>query len=351
MKVLIVQVGTPVNPNDFKPEQLIEQPTLLHGNQFFQYYEIVNNLQTRTSLSGYGNEVHFVYFTDRKSPLKVFKSAMQIRKLVRTHNIDLVNLYWGGISSLAAAIICPTSFVVSFLGSDIYGSYKPGGGKTFFGRILSLCSQLTGVFADGIIVMSNKMKQKIWAMNRAKVAVIPEGIDVQKFWPKNKQECRRRLGWDEQAPIFIFFSSAEGIYVKNLPLAKATLAHVQAHLPNAQMVLVHGVKHDALIDYYNAADALLLCSYHEGSNNSIKEALACNCPVVTVDVGDGRERLQQVHPSYVSEAFDPEELATSLVEILRSQKRSNGSEHVGEVSLAASGYKISEFYKTLAEKK
>jgi len=68
----------------------------------------------------------------------------------------------------------------------------------------------------------------------------------------------------------------------------------------ARLRTVSGVDHDAVPDYMNAADALLLTSHSEGSPNSVKEALACNLPVVAVDVGDVRERLAGVEPSRVA---------------------------------------------------
>ncbi len=344
MNILIVQVGTPVNKNNFNLEELIEQPTLLHGNQYFQYYEVVNNLQTRSSIVAQGHHVEYVYFTERKHPIKVLKSALQIRRLVKQKNIDIVNVYWGGLSGLAASIFCPCKFVVSFLGSDIYGSYSPTGKKTLFGKVLAFCSQLTGLFSNGIIVMSNKMKEKIWTANRKKVVAIPEGFDPQKFNPIDKYESRKILNWNSN-PTIIFFSSAEGIYVKNLPLAKAAFEIVKKSIPNAALKLIHGVKHSDLIHYYNAADVLLLTSYHEGSNNSIKEALACNCPVVTVNVGDGMERLENIAPSAVVNNFNAAELADKLVHVIKQDKRCNGAKIVQEVSLSSSAKKIVEFYK------
>ena len=167
--------------------------------------------------------------------------------------------------------------------------------------MLSFFSQLTAWQADGIIVMSEKMKEKLWAISRKNAIAIPEGISKGKFYPVSKQECRQKLNWDAAAPTIIYF--AQPAYVKNRPLAEAAFQTLLHQLPATQLQLIQGVPHAELRWYYNAADVLLLTSYHEGSNNSIKEALACNLPVVSVDVGDARERLQEVSPSAVVDSL------------------------------------------------
>src|SRR4029079_13851520 len=84
--------------------------------------------------------------------------------------------------------------------------------------------------------------------------------------------------------------------------------------------------------YYRAADALLCASLSEGSPNVVKEALACNLPVVSTPVGDVPERLKGVYPSAVV-ARDAHSIGEALVQILLERRRSNGREHVASLDL------------------
>ena len=70
--------------------------------------------------------------------------------------------------------------------------------------------------------------------------------------------------------------------------------------------------------YINAADAVLLTSKHEGSPNIIKESLACNVPVVSVDVGDVRERIEKINGCRICDSDRVEDIAAGLLEVLQS---------------------------------
>ncbi|MES2776765.1 MAG: glycosyltransferase family 4 protein [Bacteroidota bacterium] len=348
MKVLIIHVGTPVDPQKYPGEELHKEPTLTYGTKYFRHYTIVNNMQTRESLKGAGMQVDHIYFTGRKNPYNCLKASLKIRKLVKENGYDLVNQYWGGLSSLFASVFCPCPYVVSLLGSDLYGQYKQDGSKTMMGRMLALFSQLTGIFSNGVIVMSEKMKQKMWPVSRKKTIAIPEGISKGIFYPIDNKVARKHLGWDEKQPVILFFPSAA--YVKNTPLARAAVEKVKEQMPNTGLVMAHNIPHRDLVWYYNAADVLIMTSYHEGSNNSIKEAMACDLPVVSVDVGDGKERLERVHPSVVVKTFEPQHLAEAILPILKERQRSNGSAVVHEVELPHIASRIVAFYKTILKR-
>jgi len=60
-----------------------------------------------------------------------------------------------------------------------------------------------------------------------------------------------------------------------------------------ELLTVSKVYYTEMPWYYSAADAMILCSDSEGSPTSVKEALACNLPVVSTDVGDVRRSCEE----------------------------------------------------------
>ena len=95
--------------------------------------------------------------------------------------------------------------------------------------------------------------------------------------------------------------------------------------------------------YMNAADVLLLTSRREGSPNAVKEALACNLPVVATDVGDVPERLDGVSHSRV--ARSDEELVDGVAAALRAGTRSNGRAAAEAVSAEETGTRLLDVYE------
>ena len=77
-----------------------------------------------------------------------------------------------------------------------------------------------------------------------------------------------------------------------------------------------------------AVDALLMTSFTEGSPQVIKEALACGCPIVSVDVGDVKERIDGVDGCYVAETRHATELASLLQNAMGFEGKTKGRERV-----------------------
>ena len=91
---------------------------------------------------------------------------------------------------------------------------------------------------------------------------------------------------------------------------------------------------------------MILTSLHEGSPNVVKEALACNVPVVSVDVGDVRERLAAAEGCSLAEA-EPLDLAEKLQVTLRKNTRPHSRASVLDLSLERVAGRLSNVYAEL----
>jgi glycosyltransferase involved in cell wall biosynthesis len=98
----------------------------------------------------------------------------------------------------------------------------------------------------------------------------------------------------------------------------------------------------------NAADCLLVTSKTGGSPAAVQEAMACNLPVVSVDVGDVRERLEGVSECAVVERC-PIALGMAMADILRAPRRSDGRKHAAELGLDVLASRLAAFYAEILQ--
>jgi len=219
--------------------------------------------------------------------------------------------------------------VVSLWGSDLMGEY---------GWLSKRCAR----WADATVVMSEQMADEL----ERPCYVLPHGVNLELFAPADQDAARAELGWGRGHQVL--FPYPPGRDVKDYPRAERVVAAAEEALGEPITInTVSGVPHDQMPTYMNAADCLLLTSKREGSPNSVKEAMACNTPVVATPVGDVRERLRNVTPSAVCET--DEALTAALVEVLSRGTRSNGRAAVRDVSVEQTIENLYGVYETVLE--
>ncbi|WP_232702079.1 glycosyltransferase family 4 protein [Halobacterium wangiae] len=238
---------------------------------------------------------------------------------------DLVHANYG-LTAPHAVLQPNLPVVVSLWGSDLMGEY---------GWLSKFCGQ----FADAVVVMSEAMAEELdrdcW--------VIPHGVDLDRFQPRPPEEARAELGWRDDAyhVLFPYYTERD---VKNFPRSERVVEAARERVDeDVELQTVTGVAHEDMPTYMNAADSLLLTSRSEGSPNAVKEALACNLPVVSTPVGDVAERIDGVTQSRVC-ATD-EGLVDALVTALETEGRSNGREAAREVSVARTSERLEALYR------
>jgi glycosyltransferase involved in cell wall biosynthesis len=152
-------------------------------------------------------------------------------------------------------------------------------------------------------------------------------VNCELFKPCARNEARQTLGFalDERIVLFNVGYRAK---LKGRELYDAALRIARSELPAIRSVVLDGSAPSERVPLYmNAADCLVVASVFEGSPNIVKEAMACNLPVASVDVGDVAERLRMVSPSRIVKR-DAGELGHAIVELLALQTRSNGREQI-----------------------
>ncbi len=270
-----------------------------------------------------GVTVEVFFFAGRKNPLRYLWNWLRVRRRISLEHFDLIHAQFGQSGILALPKKLP--LVVTFRGSDLQGIISDRTGRrTLLGRINQLSSRLVARHADAVIVVSEHMKR--FLPPGVAATVIPSGLDLSLFRPIPQAEARRRLGLPENRPIVVFAGRPTQAR-KRFGLAKRAVEALNQSL-TAELHLIWGVPHEEVPIHMSAGDVLLFTSSQEGSPNVVKEALACNLPVVSVRVADVAERLHGVLGSEVCDDDQPETLAAALERVLRRGQRSNGRQVV-----------------------
>jgi glycosyltransferase involved in cell wall biosynthesis len=265
-----------------------------------------------------GVEVDLFPFRGARDPRNYLKAWSEVRRRLRSHRYDLVHAQFGqsGITALPRTV----PLVVTYRGDDLEGIIGEDGTYTASGWLLRGISRAVARQADATIVVSEHMKR--YLPRSATAHVIPSGIDLDLFRPEPRDEVRRRLGLPLEQRLVLFVGNP-GLARKRHNLAQAAVDVVGRHMP-VRLMVGWEMQHREIAELMNACDALILTSMQEGSPNSVKEALACNLPVVSVPVGDVAARLAGVAGCELCPDDRLENIAAALERVLRRGMRIDG---------------------------
>ncbi len=273
-------------------------------------------------LQAAGVHVDVFHFKGNGKPWNYVKAWLEAGRRVRRGNYDLVHAQFGQSGVLALPKRLP--LVVTFRGDDLQGIEDAAGRLTTGGRLLKLASQFVARRADATVVVSEHMTRFVPPPARAHV--IPSGLDLGLFRLIPQNEARRHLALPADKRL-VLFAGDPALTRKRYWLAKAALELVDPSL-GAELVVAWGAPHSDIPFYMNACDALVFTSMQEGSPNVVKEALACDLPVVSVAVGDVPLRLQRIEGCELCADDQPATIARALERVLRAGRRIAGRETI-----------------------
>ena len=294
----------------------------------------VDPISTRQAESLMDSYNIFFYNIIGKGFSGYIKNIFAIRKFVNRINPDIIHCHYSLSGFLVFFAFTGRPIITSLMGSDVLSAKKM--------RLI-----ITRIFINSFwkrtIAKSDGILKKL---NNNKVIVIPNGINLDKFYPLESKMAKEKLGWD-LSKKHVLFCSDPSRKENNFPLAQKSLAIINPKEYDVEVHYLFNIDNDLVVYYYSAADVLLLTSFHEGSPNVIKEAMACNCPIVATKVGDVELLLKSLEGCYVCETFDHLEVANNLVNAFVFNKRTEGRNRIKQLEIGSDSIasKIGSVYK------
>lgn len=277
-------------------------------------------------------EIDIQYFSIKgKGFLNYLRNILLLKKHLKINKYDLLHSHYvlsGWVALFASNFRYP--IVLSLMGDDAYGSFNSKGKLEFLSIYLIILTKFIQPFVNKIIVKSQNISKAVYFKN--KVFVIPNGVNLRIFHIIDKNEAKKYLGLDPKKKYLLFVSDPSNPR-KNFNLLKEAFNTFQ--LNNLEILTSFPSMHELLPYYYNSADIMVSTSTAEGSPNVIKEAMACNCPIVSTDVGDVRWVFGNTKGCYLT-SFEPNDVAEKIrlaLDFSEKVGRTNGRERIIELGL------------------
>jgi glycosyltransferase involved in cell wall biosynthesis len=270
---------------------------------------------------------------DRSNRLNYLRAAWRLFWMnFQPRRYNLIHAHYGH-SGFLAQLQWRLPTVVTFHGSDLLYERDAKIGRIVAHR------------ADGVIVMTEEMKD---VSQRSDAQVIPFGVNTDIFHPVPMQEARQQLGLplDEKLVLFPWDPAR---LVKRVDVIEAALELLRPRFGKVRLVPVYAQPRATVAMYMNACDVLAMASMHEGSPMSVREAMACNLPVVSIDVGDVADIISGIEGCYIS-ANDPAAIAADIAKVFERGTRTDGSQHMQNLNVTWSTQRVEDVYATVLNK-
>ena len=263
------------------------------------------------------------------------KNIPQLRKQIVAFNPDIIHSHYS-FCGIIAALSSKLPIVTTLMGSDVYKS-----------QLYALIDKFFAYYIwNKTIVQSNNMKDKIGK----NVYIIPNGINLDIFKPLDRYECIKQLGLDVNVKHILFVSSSNPQRTeKNLPLALEAINTCSRS--DIKLQILSNIQHNEMPLHLNAASLLLLTSKWEGSPVVVKEAMACNIPVVATKVGDIEYLFENTEGCYYTDPAS-DKLAEKINYILNNQIEPNGRHRIIDLKLDSESIadKLIQLYQEVLSK-
>lgn len=309
-----------------------------------------------------------IYFINRPGSYK------KLEELFKKHNIELVHFHGplftfciGMIRKTKLPLIMTTHYILNFKGNRFISSV--------YNRFIKLLTLYIAKRVEKIICVNEEYTSILsgWGVEKEKLVFIPNGVDIKKFSP-GKSNIKNSF---KNNKVIIYFGRLH--FQKNVHMLIRSFKYIRNKIDNVKLVIIgdgpdfnalkkmsaeygddvimtgYLPKDEDLVDYLRGSDVAVFPSRGENASLAIMEAMACELPTISSDVGNARELLSHGR-GIVLEQYTDEALAEQCIAILNDEERAKkmgryAREYVKETkSWDVISKKTEEVYRTVLKK-
>ena len=268
-------------------------------------------------------------------------AVKDLKNRIRTWRPDIVHAHFG-LSAMTAELQSLVPVVTTFHNGETLNWH------------VNLLTSIFSLRAKHVVYVAQHIYDLVYCKAK-RYSIIPCGVNMQDCVVTDQQQAREQLGF-EDGVIYILFGGAFDNLRKNYKLLRAAVAEIEGRewIPvdggercgNIVCLEMKGLSRAECVLRMNACDLFALPSHSEGSPQALKEAMACNCPIVATDIADVKTLLGELPGHYIlrnprrtHERWDADENSLGeMVELLKQalnfKQRTAGRARILEMGLS-----------------
>lgn len=266
-------------------------------------------------------------------------AVRELKKKIREFKPDIVHAHFG-LSAITAELQNLAPVVTTFHNGETHSWW------------VNMMTSLMSLRAKHVIYVALHIRDLVY-FKAKNYSIIPCGVSLEDCFLMDKAEARRKLGWSDDKKYIMFggaFDNTRKNYkllaeaVERLAMSDEGLGKSQeSRVKSIECIEMKGLSRAECVLRMNACDVFALPTKNEGSPQALKEAMACNCPIVATDVADIKYLLGDLPGHYVlsnrkgngawwkGDEHSAEELATLLKQALAFERRTEGRKRIEEL--------------------
>ena len=257
------------------------------------------------------------------------KAVKALKAKIREFKPDVIHAHYG-LSAITAELQGEVPVVTTFHNGETHSWW------------VNCLTSLFSLRAKHVIYVAQHIRDMVY-FKAKHYSIIPCGVSLDDCILMDKTKARKKLGWNPDKKYVMFGGAFDNTRKNYKLLAEAVECLKNEGMNDIECIEMKGLSRKDCVLRMNACDVFALPTKNEGSPQALKEAMACNCPIVATDVADIKYLLGDLPGHYVlpnkkgncawwkGDEHSAEELAELLRQALAFEGRTEGRERIVEL--------------------